>query len=70
MRFHTKPYGWRMDRLESWHRWFAWYPVRLQQREHAGKWEYSTSIVWLEIVSRKKVGVSENGYTYEYRNVE
>jgi len=30
-------------RLEKWHRWFAWYPVRVDRR----------TLVWLEFVNRK-----------------
>lgn len=35
--------GRRRDRLSNWHRWFAWYPVRMGENDCR----------WLEWVSRK-----------------
>lgn len=40
---------------EQWHRWFAWYPVRLADNDCR----------WLEYVERK--GELDDGWWWEYR---
>lgn len=35
----------RVSRLETWHRWFAWYPVRLENGD----------LVWFETVWRRGI---------------
>lgn len=46
----------RIDRIENWHRWFAWYPVRVSTWERA----------WLETVERKGTWWAQLGWTFEY----
>lgn len=47
-----------IDRIESWHKWFAWYPVRISTLERA----------WLETVERKGTWFSQLGWSFEYRS--
>ena len=42
----------RYQRLKEWHLWFAWKPVRVQEKP-SGLWKW----VWLEFVSRRWVPV-------------
>ncbi|MDR5008266.1 hypothetical protein RGK87_04490 [Agrobacterium fabacearum] len=43
------------DRFCVWHRWFAWFPVRVSSGE----------CVWLEYVERRAGGISSAGLIYE-----
>lgn len=47
MRFKTRRPGVKEIALRRWHKWFAWYPVRIPK---TGKYVY-----WLEFVQRKKI---------------
>lgn len=50
----------KFSRLEQWHYWFAWYPVRLGSRDCR----------WLETIERKGKyygGYSDIGWVWEYR---
>ena len=54
----------KLWKLQQWNRWFAWYPVRMNDRQCA----------WLEYIERRMIGgrVSENFYniwpgTWVYR---
>lgn len=52
----------KIARLEKWHRWFAWYPVRVAEHDYR----------WLEIVERRKEyydGFSLDCFTY-YRTLK
>jgi hypothetical protein len=47
------------DRREEWHRWFAWYPVRIGNQR-----------VWLETVERKGrwwSALYAEGWDWQYR---
>lgn len=49
MRFGLSPKAWERwvilrDRISKWHRWFAWYPVRLYNKDMC---------VWLEWVEQR-----------------
>ena len=46
-------------RLEKWHRWFAWYPVRIGNRDCR----------WLEYVERSMTPLGHVGWEKEYRAV-
>lgn len=43
MRFDPRPIEHWMSRKERWHRWFAWYPIRLGDDDCR----------WLEVVERR-----------------
>lgn len=50
----------KIKRKESWHDWFAWYPVRLAEHDCR----------WLETVERKGTlyyNFSDSWWSYEYR---
>ena len=49
---------WKYTNRINWHKWFAWYPVRL------GDWFSSEEMAWLEIVERKR-----GQYDYSYRKI-
>lgn len=42
----------RYQRLKEWHTWFAWKPVRIEEKRTG-----LTKLVWLEFVSRRWVPV-------------
>lgn len=42
--------------LAAWHEWFAWFPVRVADREFR----------WLETIYRKRVSKLGVGYRWEY----
>lgn len=44
------------QRFCTWHKWFAWYPVRVG----------SGDCRWLEYVERKASGVSADGLIFEF----
>jgi hypothetical protein len=44
----------------EWHRWFAWYPVRISG---------TTDAVWLEYVERRIIS-NGNPYDYQYYGTE
>lgn len=52
---------WNYEASRPWHRWFAWYPVRLRTES---TYAFSTAYVWLEWVERKIV--TSYGLTYTY----
>lgn len=49
----------KVDRLNKWHRWFAWYPMSVERGR----------CVWLETIERKCDLSGHNGYNFgnEYR---
>ena len=49
-KYRTKAEKWdaKVEKQCRWHKWFAWYPVRLQKTAD------STEMVWLEVIGRKK----------------
>lgn len=49
MKWRVRKPGARHRALHMWHKWFAWYPVRVPTR---GKCSGMT-MVWLEVVGRK-----------------
>jgi hypothetical protein len=61
MRWRSESWGTKLARLEQWHRWFAWHPVRIGEE-----------LLWLESVER--LGKSHGGYypfwTWEYREAK
>lgn len=65
MRWRCRKAGARFRALKMWHKWFAWYPVRVPSRK--GKQR-----VWLETVRRKgtrwfwSAGV---GWDWEYKEL-
>lgn len=44
------------NKLQQWHRWFAWHPVRL-----------NGECVWLETVERRMTGMFYLDIEFEYR---
>ncbi len=64
MKFNCGPTrGEKIVALESWHRWFAWYPIRIGSRDCR----------WLEVVDRKgTLNSSYDGcyWTWEHRVIE
>lgn len=57
MKFHCKTPETRhafIKRIEQWHRWFAWYPVRVAENDCR----------WLEVVERK--GTQESSWDDEW----
>jgi hypothetical protein len=47
MKFNCGPDWWERHKLSKlWHRWFAWFPVRIGERK----------CVWLEFIERKHEG--------------
>lgn len=58
MKFKLGPtYYERIVARHEWHRWFAWYPVRLGDRPREGR--------WLEYVMRKDIGKKFRCWTYK-----
>ena len=58
----------RTDRLSTWHRWFAWHPVRIwklnqgvthRTQTEVQVLEHSNNVVWLEYVMRMFDGDSK-----------
>lgn len=52
------------DRLNNWHDYFAWFPVRITHLNNESFW------YWLEKIQRKRYTFSGVGgivYEYEYR---
>lgn len=48
MQWITKNFKQKIEEKEQWHKWFAWYPVKI-------KISHSESLaIWLEPVMRKK----------------
>lgn len=48
MQFEFESYDEKIKRLDQWRNWFAWHPVFLDDTD-------KPTIVWLEMVQRKKV---------------
>lgn len=58
-------HGWYMQQREKgWYKWFAWYPVEIENDEE----------VWLEWIERRITGLADSSKTstatYEYRILE
>lgn len=47
----------REAQLQQWHKWFAWWPVRVGPSDHR----------WLEFVERREIPVLKNFYFSYYR---
>lgn len=47
----------KIDRMEAWHTWFAWHPVRINTYQFA----------WLERLERKGCYYPQLGWSFEYR---
>jgi hypothetical protein len=47
---------WKYRNKYSWHKWFAWYPVRI------GDLLKGEDVVWMQTIERKKTQ-----YSYDYR---
>lgn len=64
MRFDCgETYSERWERLGKWHRWFAWFPVKVDKHDCR----------WLEYVERRKecrVYTYDNEYVVEYRPLQ
>lgn len=66
MKFHCKTPETRAQyvaRLEQWHRWFAWHPVRVAKNDCR----------WLEVVERKaeqKNCWDDSWFEWEYREAK
>lgn len=56
MRWYSESIATRLDRILTWHEWFAWHPVRV-----------GDSMVWLEYVERKRQALCPS--YWEYRDV-
>lgn len=50
----------KYTRLSDWHRWFAWYPVRIDYGDCR----------WLETVERRGSLVCQLGWEYTYRALQ
>lgn len=60
MKWKTPSAEKKIDRIKSWHKWFAWHPVqRIVDGDH--QW------VWLETIYRKGVYFRDDLNHYEYR---
>lgn len=60
MKFFRETYQQRVHRLMRWHRWFAWYPVRVCEG----------CLVWLQFVERRADSLSledHGGMVFAYR---
>lgn len=44
MKFYLESFSARCDRMRKWHKWFAWYPARVDRHHY----------VWLEYVMRSR----------------
>lgn len=44
-----------------WHKWFAWYPVDLDELD---------CVAWLETVWRRSTGAGMNGLCWDYKPLE
>jgi hypothetical protein len=55
VRWHSESWDTARTRLTQWHRWYAWFPVRVGEQR-----------VWLEWIERKLYPVYE-GWVGEYR---
>jgi len=58
MKWEHKLHESKIDRLERWHKWFAWHPISI---EHA---DGSESKIWFETVDRK--GTQHGGYDVDW----
>jgi hypothetical protein len=52
--------GAKLRALRLWHKWFAWFPIRV---ESPGKKDI---IVWLETVERKLIRTGSRVYPWRY----
>ena len=65
---HDKNMAWlaEVNRRKGWHKWFAWYPVRIGS--YVGYSSSGNMECWLENVERRIAWEQEcGGFTYEYR---
>lgn len=54
MRWQSESIWAKIDRKKQWHKWFAWYPVRLlAPDEHSNQYIDTEQKVWLEYVERR-----------------
>lgn len=51
----------------NWHRWFAWYPVQLNELAPEGVMSVYTRWAWLETVLRRKSGWTQFQIKWDYR---
>lgn len=54
---------------KEWHRWFAWYPVRLRHWDEHNMFRESRDCRWLEVIERKG-HMEYDGWSFEYRAKE
>lgn len=65
MYFKFESHKAKEERLEAWHKWFAWYPVK----------NYSGEFFWLTTIERRRVTVfketllSDGVYNWEIRKI-
>lgn len=55
----------RDQKIFTWHKWFAWYPIDMGTTDHDNNY-YFTKVVWLETVERRAKGYW-SGFNWEYR---
>lgn len=65
------PHGWYVRQHEKgWYRWFAWYPVIIENDDEKYRGKYR----WLEWVEKRVTGMNDSDRistaTYEYRKIK
>ena len=50
----------RRNRLRQWHKWFAWYPVKVEDHDCR----------WFEFVERREWGYFQGMSEFEYREIQ
>ena len=61
MRFNC---GKDYSKLQQWHRWFAWHPVKVRSLNE------KPYCIWLETVERRMTGMFYLDIEYEYRETK
>jgi len=64
MEFKVRRPGAKHRALQMWHKWFAWFPIRIGKKKNR--------LIWLEYVMRRGeywTSWGEDGYTWEYRRI-
>jgi hypothetical protein len=58
----------KIKRGESWHRWFAWFPVVVEIT--ADKREIKEWLCWVEVKGHYSTGWGDDYWWYEYRSLK
>lgn len=56
----------KLARMKEWHRWFAWYPVTIDDLVIDGQ----VQCVWLQFIERSSTwysGATDSGWIHKYR---